>query len=517
MSPEQTKRLPDIKNEVPDLLPYLRDGERVISVEYVDSAPVANRPVSSIQALYRLTNSTGHHNVGDNGPSFAAVALHEEEVKKEFHLYEAVFGRDSLRVAINLMDRYPKLALATLKRLAELQGTGHSEHREEEPGKIIHEYRDPDTDPIARELMQLQGWQWPYYGSVDATLEYVRTFTRFVQEVEDGEKLLDEKIVNRNGQEITMRESFLSAVNWITAKMDENPEGLIEYKPQFVGSIENQVWKDSWDSYFHKDGTLANHDKGIASVEVQRIAYDALLDAADVYADCLEDETGSEELVNRANQLRQQILSTFWTDEEGGYFVLGTDRDENDQLRQLRVKTSNMGHLLHSRLLSGDEPEIIEKREAVIRQLFSENMLNCSGIRTLAKDEVRFKPGSYHNGSVWIWDTYHIAQGLEAQGYFQLAKDLEDRIQNIVESTSQFPEFARGDDDPYPSLNTRIIDIWDSIQERVNRIEQPPQQVQAWSVAAVLNMKLHNTNGNKHITQDPRIKQFENDILRQLI
>ena len=42
--------------------------------------------------------------------------------------------------------------------------------------------------------------------------------------------------------------------------------------------IANQVWKDSWDSMSHADGTIANHAAPVASLEAQALAYDALVE-----------------------------------------------------------------------------------------------------------------------------------------------------------------------------------------------------------------------------------------------
>ncbi len=173
-------------------------------------------------------------------------------------------------------------------------------------------------------------------------------------------------------------------------------------------------------------------------------------------------------------------------DVKGGYFALGADRAPDDRLRPLLIRTSNMGHALNSLLLEGDDAETAARREALIRALFAPRLLNASGIRTLAADELRFRPGAYHNGTVWLWDTYYIAQGLERHGYSGLAWALNDRIMAALDRFGKFPEFARGDDGPEPRLNERIVDLWDETHGRVNRVEQPPQEIQAWTVAAAV-------------------------------
>lgn len=128
-------------------------------------------------------------------------------------------------------------------------------------------------------------------------------------------------------------------------------------------------------------------------------------------------------------------------------------------------------------------------RNSIVHQLFTPELLNVSGIRTLATDEVRFRPGAYHNGSVWLWDTHHIAKGLRRLGYTDKADDLDGRILHAVNTTNMFPEYVRGDFSEQPSVNTQTVILWDENAHRENKIEQPPQEVQAWTVAAIVATK----------------------------
>jgi glycogen debranching enzyme len=319
----------------------------------------------------------------------------------------------------------------------------------------------------------------------------------------------------KDGSPSTIADSVTRATDWIISRLSDNTEGLLEHKAAIPKGLENQVWKDSWDAYFHKDGRIANHEKGVASIEVQRLAYDALLDAARLYeTSIIAQPMYAAELRTSAERLRETIFKHFWTDDQGGYFVLGTDRDDGNTLRQLAVRTSNMGHTLHSNLLLGDEPHLKHIREAIVRQLFSPEMLAPYGIRTLASDEVRFRPGAYHNGSVWLWDTHFIAKGLRKHGYYQLADILSERLFEVINTTMSFPEFIRGDDSPAPTLNNKIVDVWDEKYQRPNRIEQPPQEVQAWSVAAILALKHYNRS--RHGLPKRPIRAFEKSILDRL-
>jgi glycogen debranching enzyme len=446
---------------------------------------------SSIEQLQRLTHASSRAEIGRFGPSVAALAMHGQDSQPDDHLrlYEVLFGRDSLRVAIDLVGTYPALARATLLELAKLQGREYHQAREEEPGRIIHENRDPD-DPIARDLSSRLGWGWPYYGTVDATPEFIRTLWAYHHQSPANHDFLYITFTDKLGATCTMTTALDMAVDWILHRLDANPEGILEYQSFIPHGIENQVWKDSWDAYHHKDGAQANHKKGIGSIEVQVTTYDALLDAAELY-ESLGRDGKALELRQRAAVLREAIFALFWTDDDGGYFVLGTDRDDDSRIRQLKIRTSNMGHTLNSRLLEGDAPEAEEKRIRVIDQLMSREMLAASGIRTLASDELLFRPGAYHNGSVWLWDTHHIAKGMRRLGFYDAADDLDERILNVVNTIRAFPEYVRGDvDSDTPQVNRHIIDVLDKRHQRVNRLEQPPQEVQAWTVAAILATKL---------------------------
>lgn len=498
---EQIKRRYDIMSEL-----KLFPGESIVDI-IPHEFRIYDETPSSLQQMMRLTSASAPNEIGENGPSVASLAF-DVSVKtsappgespldqpddaipapEHLRLYETVFGRDSLRVAIELIPSYPELARATLIKLAELQGIGYNTEREEEPGRIVHEARDQD-DFYAQKYTEERGWGWPYYGSVDATPEFIRTMAAYCRRTEENLEFLTHEYTDRSGARHEMAYALDMAVDWILKRLDSNAEGLLEFKSVLPKGIENQVWKDSWDAYHHSDGALANHKQGIASIEVQVTTFDALLDAAYLYENVLEDSEKAQNLRIHAERLKQTILDIFWTDDNGGYFVLGTDRDNEGNLRQMKIRTSNMGHTLNSRLLNGDDPEIVRKRKAVVRHILSPQMLNVSGIRTLADDELRFRPGAYHNGSVWLWDTHHIAKGLRHHGYEIEADDLDRRLLGVIETTKIFPEYVRGDDSPVPNINHATVILWDEVNQRKNKLEQPPQEVQAWTVAAILAIK----------------------------
>ena len=166
----------------------------------------------------------------------------------------------------------------------------------------------------------------------------------------------------------------------------------------------NQGWKDSHDSVFHADGSLA---KGpIALVEVQAYAYGAWRAAA-VIARRLKrraDEVAA--LTRRATELRRRFDRAFW-DEKLGTYVLALDGDK----RPCRVRTSNAGHAL----LTGIA--LPSRAARVVAGLMLPSSFSGWGIRTIATTEPRYNPMSYHNGSVWPHDNALIAAGMARYGF----------------------------------------------------------------------------------------------------
>lgn len=488
----------------------LLPGERLVQVVDFPTKPAPVEPLSALRELYRLAQAKTKSEVGTMGNVMAALPLDENETNPELRKYEAMFGRDSLRVASDVMALFPRLAYATLVTLAENQGVRYDVPREEEPGRIPHEIR-ADNDPIGKEITDTYGWRWPYYGSVDATPQFVHVLATYCKFSTEKTGFLFQKYTDRDGKEKQMVDALTAAVNWITHKLDTG-EGFVEYQSVLPHGIKNQVWKDSWDAYFHSDGTMANHDAGIASVEVQQLAYDALLDAAELYENTLGRLDEAADLRKRATELRQKIVKELWIDEKGGYFAIGTDRSLIGVRQPMKIRTSNMGHVLHSQLFTDGSEMSREIVESTVRQIFSSVLLAASGIRTLASDEVRFRPGAYHNGSVWLWDTHVIARGLRMHGLHALADDLDERLFDVIDRLHGYPEFVRGDTEGI-SANTRIIDVYDEVNHHANRVEQPPQEIQAWSVAAIVAIKHY--RGMSHHKSRP-VQPIEQEILANI-
>jgi glycogen debranching enzyme len=198
-----------------------------------------------------------------------------------------------------------------------------------------------------------------------------------------------------------------AALAWIERFGDIDGDGFVEYRRESADGLVNQGWKDSFDSVFHSDGTLA--DPPIALCEVQGYVFGAYKEAAEI-AEALGLKGRAAELQQRAERLQTQFETDFWSDEINGY-VLALD----GRKQPCRVRTSNPGHCL----MTGIIGERHTRRMA--EALFREDMFSGWGIRTASSAERRFNPMSYHNGSVWPHDNAVIAAGLARCGFTDLA------------------------------------------------------------------------------------------------
>src|SRR5690606_1043293 len=123
-----------------------------------------------------------------------------------------------------------------------------------------------------------------------------------------------------------------AALDWIDRYGDRDGDGFVEYYRATPCGLANQGWKDSQDSIFHEDGTLARGP--IALVEVQGYVYAARRAAAAIARRLGVDQRAAA-LERQAEELRRRFDAAFW-DEALGTYVLALDGDK----RPCRVRTS---------------------------------------------------------------------------------------------------------------------------------------------------------------------------------
>ncbi|MDI6854082.1 MAG: amylo-alpha-1,6-glucosidase [Deltaproteobacteria bacterium] len=299
--------------------------------------------------------------------------------------FSTPFGRDGLITALECLWIYPDLARGVLAFLAANQADRDIPQQDAEPGKILHEARLGEMAALGEVPFQR------YYGSVDATPLFI---------------ILAEAYLRRTGDKDFLAglwPHIIRALDWLDHYGDKDQDGFVEYQSQTPVGLQHQGWKDSDDAVFHADGQSVPGP--IALCEVQGYAYLAKRCAA-ALARALEDQELSRYLERQAMILKRKFNQVFWCEELNTY-ALALDGDK----RPCRVRTSNAGHTLWSGIASWDYAN------RLVKTLFSDDSFSGWGIRTLAKNEARYNPMSYHNGSVWPHDNALIASGLARYGY----------------------------------------------------------------------------------------------------
>jgi glycogen debranching enzyme len=302
--------------------------------------------------------------------------------------FSTVFGRDGIVVGMQTLWAMPQLARGVLGHLAALQADRVDPVRHAEPGKILHEVRNGEMAalgeiPFAR-----------YYGSHDAAPLFVMLAAQYCRRTDDA------------ATAASLWPNVERALAWMDDYGDLDGDGFLEYARGEAGLV-HQAWKDSIDSIFHDDGSLAIGP--IATCELQGYAYAARTGAADLAESLGRHDLGIQ-LRARAAELRQRFDDAFWDDELGTY-ALALDGDK----RPCHVRASNAGHALMSGIA------LPERAERVTKSLLSDASFSGWGIRTVAAGEARYNPMSYHNGSIWPHDNAMAAMGLSRYGQTQAA------------------------------------------------------------------------------------------------
>src|SRR5829696_8716101 len=164
--------------------------------------------------------------LSDDGWPYASLPPQEPGDPGRFH---ALFGRDSLICALQVLPAAPEVARATLRALAARQGRVDDPEPDEEPGKILHEYR-----PVAGAWFTETGWPVRdggllYYGTADATSWFLVVLAAL-----DDAALAAE-----------LEPAWRAAAGWLARALDAGG-GLVRYGPRGgTGGLAQQGWRDA--------------------------------------------------------------------------------------------------------------------------------------------------------------------------------------------------------------------------------------------------------------------------------
>jgi glycogen debranching enzyme len=319
--------------------------------------------------------------------------------------FMTVFGRDSLLTSYQALPFHAELAETTLRVLAAAQGEKLDTFRDEEPGKILHELRFGELTSFNERPHS------PYYGTADATPLFLVLLDEFERWTGNAELVRE------------LEPNARAALEWIDRYGDRDGDGYVEYERRNADTgLENQCWKDSWNSILFNDGTLAELPR--ATCEIQGYVFDAKVRCARLAREVWNQPELGDRLEREAGELKRRFNEDFWLADRRFYAIALDGRK-----RKVDTLTSNIGHLLWSGILDDDRAEIL------VGHLLGESLFSGWGVRTMAESEAPYNPIEYHNGTVWPHDNSLIAAGLMRYGY----RDEAARIaRGILEAATYF-------------------------------------------------------------------------------
>ena len=336
--------------------------------------------------------------------------------------FMSIFGRDSVITSLQALPFVPELARTTLYALAALQGTRLNDFRDEEPGKIMHELRYGELTAFEERP------QSPYYGAADSTPLFLVLLDEYASWTGDYQAVRDLELEAR------------AALTWIDGYGDHTGDGYVDYERRMETGLDNQCWKDSWDSILFADGS--NSVLPRATCEIQGYVYDAKVRCARLAREVWNDADLASRLERSAADLKARFNRDFWMEDRSCYALA---IDGNGRL--VDSITSNIGHLLWSGIADED------KAARCVEHLMSDKLFSGWGVRTMAEGEGGYNPVGYHVGTVWPHDNSLIAWGLTRYGYRKEAARIALGIlQAAVFFDNRLPEAFAG----YPRSLTKF-------------------------------------------------------------
>lgn len=346
----------------------------------------------------------------------------------------------------------------TKDELSEARGFGHPAH------EVRFEYLGPArVNQANREIIQKLGPQWYghddelfYYGAADVIPQFVRVALKHVQTHHD--KILQQEIRHIHApadptkcvagkDTYLLRDIVLANVRLLVEQIQESSSGLYEfYRTNPVGH-KWKVMRDGALSLMHPDGTLANTNDRIATVELQGLAYDALKLASNFFAAELPKESAVwQEL---ARQLQRATMDRLWIEVGGneGYFALGLDHNPvTGELRQIQTDSSAQFELLETTIFDDlPESEQVYRIGNLMRRQRSAEFLAAPGLLMTSKIHRRAMPPGYTDyqwdETAWGVTNHIVARGNDYQGFSPLGTDLRNRQVNACAVAGKVREY----------------------------------------------------------------------------
>jgi glycogen debranching enzyme len=324
--------------------------------------------------------------------------------------YHALFGRDSLITALQLLPARPDVARATLRVLAARQGVRAHPGTLEEPGKIGHEFRDATPEPFAE-----AGWPgrgaFAYYGTADATAWFL-------------------VLIAASG-ETGLEDARRAAADWLAGALDRG-DGLVRHVPGEWPALTQQGWRDTVVATAAYGGGILRPDGSVpepplADLDTQAVSYAALR--------TLGEDDRADALRARLSGLVPEVMAVEARD------------------RPVEGAGSQLGWLLWADALDA------EARAAAAERLSRPDILTPFGLRTLSSESPVFEPHAYHRGTIWPFDSWLGWGGLRAAGRGEEAERVRTGVLAALDRLGRAPELyavtADGELEPV-ALSNRV-------------------------------------------------------------
>jgi glycogen debranching enzyme len=327
--------------------------------------------------------------------------------------FHALFGRDSLITSLQVMPARPDVARATLRVLAAMQGRATDAETDEEPGKIVHEYRPHAEGRFADMGWPVRDGELRYYGSADGTAWFLVVLDALSDDALTGE----------------LSGAWRAAARWLEGAL-ERGGGLVRHGPRRSdGGLVQQGWRDTSDPRQPYGGGIltangAPPDPPLADADTQAVAVAALRATARL--------SGDPRWTALAERTVRRIGQAF--DPE----TMAIDASDS----KVAGAGSQLGWLLWADALP------VDVRPAYAERLCEPDLLTDFGLRTLSARHPQFAPDAYHRGAVWPFDSWLGWGGLRAAGRLDDAERVRGGVLAALERLGQAPELyavtARG-------------------------------------------------------------------------
>jgi glycogen debranching enzyme len=335
-----------------------------------------------------------------DGWPYASTPPVEEGDPGRFH---ALFGRDSLICALQVLPERPEVAHATLRALAARQGRREHPGTLEQPGRIGHEFRDRAPADFVDAGWPDDGAPFAYYGTADATSWFLVVLAA------TGDAALAAEL----------EPAWRAAAGWLAAALDRGG-GLVRHRPGEWPALTQLGWRDTVDPRAAYGGGILRPDGSapdppLADIDSQAAAHAGLRALA-----ALDPSGGWEE---RARALRARLSAL-------GPDVMAVEAGD----RPVPGAGSQLGWLLWADALEDDA------RAAAADRLCAPDVLTDFGLRTLSAESPLFEPHAYHRGSVWPFDSWLGWGGLRAAGRTGEAERVRRGVAAALDRLGRAPE-----------------------------------------------------------------------------